>query len=80
MFGCFFPPTSGEDAWVHEGGHAEVGQDKQEDDSIVDGDSHGEVLRQPRAAGRHTRHRGYVTSMSACPNINDELLEVNGGL
>ena len=37
-------PTSGEDSRIHEGGHAEVGQDKQEDDSIVDGDRHRESL------------------------------------
>lgn len=32
--------TSGEDARVHESGHTEVSQDKQEDDSIIDGHSH----------------------------------------
>lgn len=42
-------PTSGEDARVHEGGHAEVGQDKEEDDAIVDGNSWGHSSSQPWA-------------------------------
>lgn len=48
--------TPWKDAWVHEGGHTEVSQNKQENDSIVNGDSHREVLRKPRAAGRERRH------------------------
>lgn len=41
--------TSREDPWVHEGGHAEVGQDEEEEDAIVDGDGWGHGARQPRA-------------------------------
>lgn len=40
--------SSREDAGVHERGHAEVSQNKEEDDSIVDGHSDGETLREPR--------------------------------
>lgn len=40
-------PTSGEDTGVHEGGHAEVGQDKEEDDAIVDRDDWGHRSGQP---------------------------------
>lgn len=40
--------SSGEDAGVHEGGHAEVCQHEQKDDAIVNRDSHGESLGQPR--------------------------------
>lgn len=47
--------TSGEDAGVHERGHAEVGQHEQEDDSVVDGHGHGETLREPRTPETHTR-------------------------
>lgn len=32
-------PTSGEDSRVHEGSHTEVGQDKEEEDAIVDRNS-----------------------------------------
>ena len=42
-------PTSGEDARVHEGGHAEVGQDKEEEDAIVDRDGWGHGACQPWA-------------------------------
>lgn len=41
--------TSREDPWVHEGGHAEVGQDKEEEDAIVDGDGWGHGACQPWA-------------------------------
>lgn len=41
--------SSWEYAWVHEGGHAEVGQHKEEDDSIVDGNDWGDVEAEPRA-------------------------------
>lgn len=42
--------TSREDARVHECGHTEVSQNKQEDDSIVDRHSDWETLWEPRAA------------------------------
>lgn len=42
-------PTSGEDARVHEGSHAEVGQDKEEEDAIVDRDGWGHGACQPWA-------------------------------
>ena len=48
-------PTSGEDARVHEGGHAEVGQDKEEDDAIVDGNSWGHSSSQPWAPALDSR-------------------------
>ena len=48
------PPTSGEDAGVHERGHAEVGQNEQEDDAIVDGHGHRETLWKPRTPETHT--------------------------
>lgn len=42
-------PTSGENARVHEGGHAKVGQHKDEDDAIVKWDDGGDCAGQPRA-------------------------------
>lgn len=39
---------SRKDAWVHEGGHAEVRQHKEEDHSIIHWNRHRELLRQPR--------------------------------
>lgn len=42
---------SGEDAGVHECGHAKVGEDKKEDDSIVDGNGNREPVGQPGAPG-----------------------------
>lgn len=50
--------SSGEDAGVHERGHAEVCQDEQEDDSIIDGDSDRESLRQPWAREAEEQSRG----------------------
>lgn len=48
-------PTSGEDARVHEGGHAEVGQDEEEDDAIVDRNGRGHSSRQPWAPASDSR-------------------------
>lgn len=41
--------TSREDARVHEGGHAEVGQHEEEDDSIVGRNDRGDIQAEPRA-------------------------------
>lgn len=53
MQGELFPAgarlTSWEYAWVHEGGHAEVGQHEEEDDGIVGRDDRGHVETEPRA-------------------------------
>lgn len=42
-------PTSRVDSRVHEGGQAEVGQDEEEDQAIVERHSGGDDLRQPGA-------------------------------
>lgn len=39
---CVF--TSGEDARVHESGHAEVGKGEEEDHSNIDGNDRGKIL------------------------------------
>lgn len=49
-----FRPTSGEDAGVHEGGHTEVSQNKQEDNAIVDRHGNGETLWKPRTPETQT--------------------------
>lgn len=41
--------TSGVDAGVHEGRHAEVGQDEEEDEAIVERHERGDHLGQPGA-------------------------------
>lgn len=62
-------PTSGVDSRVHEGGQAEVGQDEEEDQAIVERHSGRDDLRQPGApAETHTqrgRGGGGVTSESS---------------
>lgn len=62
--------TSGKDAWVHKGGHTEVSQNKQEDDSIVNGDSHREVLRKPRAAGKEREDTITISFDHECQDQN----------
>lgn len=39
--------TSGVDTGVHKGRHAEVGQDEDEDEAIVEGDDRGDHACQP---------------------------------
>ena len=53
--------TSGEDARVHEGSHAEVGQDEEEDNAIVKGHSWGDCLRKPRAPGGSKKQRIFIS-------------------
>lgn len=43
--------TSGEDSGVHEGGHAKVGEGKNEDHGDINRNSSGKILRQPWAPG-----------------------------
>ena len=73
-------PTSREDSRIHEGGHAEVGQDKHEDDSIVDGDRHGESLREPwTAVEEHGRvKQGLVPNDSAAFRMQGDRVSDSG--
>lgn len=51
--------TSGEDAGVHERGHAEVGEGEEEDHGNVDGNDREKILRQPRTPGEDGKgHEG----------------------
>lgn len=58
--------TSREYAWVHEGGHTEVGQHEEEDNSIVDRNDWGDVQTEPWApAGtKAVRHPGPVPQVT----------------
>lgn len=77
MYLVVYTLTSGKDAWVHKGGHTEVSQDKQEDDSIVNGDSHREVLRKPRTA--EAREREDAVSISFDHERQDQDRKGRGG-
>lgn len=50
-------PTSGVNSGVHEGGQAEVGQDEEEDQAIVERHSGRDDLRQPGAPAETQRER-----------------------
>lgn len=61
---------SGEDARVHECGHTEVSQNKEEDDAIVDGDGHWETLWEPRTRETEEERGGADEEERCCWHRN----------
>lgn len=50
--------TSGEDAWVHKGSHAKVGQGEEKDNDVVDRNGRRETLGQPRTTIIREKQKG----------------------
>lgn len=76
--------TSREDAWVHEGGHTEVGQHKKEDDAIVYWYGNRKILRKPWAPEtQREKEKGHITHsyamvMSTQFTHTQEVLAIEG--